>query len=430
MKLGFSHRGEALIFGRFWRRLRLLGVIIACLLLSALIILNSAGFILRGSASVAAMQLAAFDARARADYAELLVAQATAEAGGLAGAQLDAAANEARQAIARDLLIPDAWRILALSSISAMEPDATTLKFLEMSSFVSRRDVPTNVLLFERYAQKDRKAAFRELDLALRRSSHGREVLLPILAKGIEEADFRQLVLDAIKQDRGWRDEFFRQLGSVPLDDQVLGSFVRELSEPAVKQARSSLLLLAADLVAAGRYGSAEALATRLVDAPSFPINGDFEKEEVPPPFGWAEQSGPSYDAAVGAYGGDIDGRRALYLRASTTVPVEVARQIVFLPTGRHRIKAIAGSHEETPLQAIELAVACAEQDSSVGRLLGRITFTPVGKRKFQMVNIDVPNKGCSGQWLLVMVSGREGGSGGWIDSIGLVPESAVNGAS
>jgi hypothetical protein len=202
----------------------------------------------------------------------------------------------------------------------------------------------------------------------------------------------------------------------------VLVPFIQSLPPKAVTRSRQQLQLLAASLLQQGQFESAGAVSQRLGLGKFGLMNADFEAIDTAPPFDWAMQSTPTYDAVEGAYGGRIDGQRALYLRSSSSNPVEVARQVVFLPQGTYRLRATAGTNGDPSLASIELAVVCATDGSQGGGLLTTLEFAPLKDRQTGQQQFTVPGQGCPAQWLMVTVAGDEGGpeASGWLDSVGL----------
>lgn len=422
-------RGDAPI-GALPKRARLIAAIVLGGLIAALVTLNSAGFILRGTGARAGAAMGVFDARSRADYANLLVALKLAQAEGKKPAEFTEPARLARKALARDLLVPEAWRILALDYQARGGPDRLTENLLSASTRVSRRDAATSALLFERLAKANRlREAFRHLDLVLRRSEEGRRALLPAMVQGLAEPVFRREVATALNRGADWSEAFYRQVGVTPaLDQQPLVEFVQTLSPKVIRKDRDALEQLAAQLVQKGHYSAAKVVGERLA-IPGYGFGAvGFEGVQLNPPFGWALQSTMRYDAVIGSFGGEIAEENALYLGISNAGSFEVARKFVYVPAGPATISAMAGSDGRTPPSAIELAVACGAPGGAVGQVVGRLALRPAEQAVRQTSEFIIPATGCEGQWVMVMVSSDSGTSarGAWVDNIEVRPRGSA----
>lgn len=390
--------------------------------LAALVIVVAGGFSRAPGVAVMFGGVLGMNAPAQANRAQLLLAGEIAKGAAADSRVVSDARSDALGALSRDFLLPEAWRTVAVSrNPSATTLDRTSISLLQAANTVSRRDVPTNILLFRHYAATGRVSdAYRHLDLALRRSAESRKVLMPLLVRGIEDRTFRDSFAKALARDTEWRDVFFEQLSSAPPAEDAVIALFNALPAQLISEDRQKMALVAATLVQKGALGAAKALTRRLFPAKQVPIDGGFEHVSEFPPLTWAMQSNPDYDAGTGSYGGKVSGQKALFLRSSLSSPVEVARQIVFLDAGRYSLSALAGKAGGQGAERVSVVLACVTPAGGVGRVLGQVAFAGLGDRQAASTGLAVPGKDCVGQWLLVMVTG--GGSdiesGAWIDDI------------
>lgn len=407
------------------RRFRLAAFILVNLALGYLVVITSAGFVLSGVGAPAAAALGFSNARARADFAQLLYARQISSPRQLDRQRLRYIERSATNVLRRDVLVPSAWRLLGMIRAASGERPGLATRLFEASNVVSRRDLGTRLLLFEQYAKAGRAPeAFHQLDLALRQSDRGRSTILPILAGGVADRQVQPMLRKALVAGVSWRDDFYLQLAQSPLADDTLAAFFASLPRQATSGSEQALRLVAASLVQKGDYRAARAALARIGQEVQHLSNGGFEEQSANPPLDWEFQSTPDYDAAQGSYGGAIEGKAALYLRASPGVAAQVARKVLFLSPGLYRLSALAGEGQDPPLTEANLIVACATANGAVGHTLGKLAFINVGPRQRQTTTIAVPPGDCTGQWMMVTLQGSAASeSGAWLDSITLTPE-------
>lgn len=114
----------------------------------------------------------------------------------------------ARRALLTSPLNPVPLRVLALrASIAGKEPESA--KFAVLSERLTRRDLPTQLLLIEQaVVANDYRLALRHYDIALRARSDSRGVLFPVLSAALADDEIRAAVVPYVRGRANWLSEF------------------------------------------------------------------------------------------------------------------------------------------------------------------------------------------------------------------------------
>ena len=142
------------------------------------------------------------------------VAALAAFAGDLAGNPRRIADAEAvrlaRGALNSDPLNPLPLRILAMRAAATGDAAGSTA-FAHLAERVTRRDLPTQLMLIEYAVQRnDIGQALVHYDIALRASDQARSVLFPILSSAISHADIRDALIPYVRMRANWIAEFLQ----------------------------------------------------------------------------------------------------------------------------------------------------------------------------------------------------------------------------
>ena len=114
----------------------------------------------------------------------------------------------ARRALLTSPLDPVPLRVLALRTSSAGN-EAEAAKFAALSERITRRDLPTQLLLIEQaVVANDYRLALRHYDIALRARSDSRGVLFPILSSALADDEIRAAVAPYVRGRANWLGEF------------------------------------------------------------------------------------------------------------------------------------------------------------------------------------------------------------------------------
>ena len=302
----------------------------------------------------------------------------------------------------------------ALSSPLAEEPyfvfarrasDAGRLREAVALMEEARRRHPnflaTRLLLMTYYGQSKRyPEALAEMEYTMRSSESVRQIVLPELAKAIEDPDGRRALADVLAKAPAWRDEFVR----VALNRKVRPDQARDLLElvrataPKLDVGPERSLYIQA-LVADGRVAEArsawlESVPAAERDRHRYVFNGAFSGLKAPPPFGWL-----MHDTDVGR-GEIVRSGQAGYLEISYFGGrnVTVAEQMIALAPGAYQLSFRAKSDSGVRSGQLYVRIGCVG-----GAEIGRIVVAdPQPAYRSYQGTVRVP-PGCSGQKLEVI---------------------------
>jgi hypothetical protein len=262
--------------------------------------------------------------------------------------------------------------------------------------------LPTRLLLMAYYGQSKRfPEALAEMEYTMKSSEGVRQIVLPELAKAIDDPDGRQALAAVLARGPGWRDEFVH----AAVARKVRPEQARELLE--LVRARAPRLDLAPErslylqaLVNAGRVAEARSVWLQLFPEAErqrhqYVFDGAFTGRKAPPPFGWL-----MHDSDVGR--GEIvrSGQSGGYLEVSYFGGrnVTVAEQMLALAPGAYLLSFRAKSDSGVRSGQLYVKIGCT-QGSEAGRVV--VANPQAGYRNYQGA-VRVP-AGCSGQKLEVI---------------------------
>ena len=238
-----------------WGVRALLAVVVALVGYSSVV--HALAYDLSGSAPQRAHALAPGDGRIAAAFAASLVTG-------------DATAADRRWAttLARSALRTEPTAVAALSTIgldAALRGDSGAARpVFAYSQTLSRRDLPTQLWAIEdAVGQGDVAAALNHYDIALRTSRNAPDLLFPVLASAVPQANIRQALARTLARKPPWGAAFIGYLASNGPDFQSVASLFTGLPRMnvAVPDDASTAVvnnLIAKDLMAgAWRYYAA-----------------------------------------------------------------------------------------------------------------------------------------------------------------------------
>jgi len=327
----------------------------------------------------------------------------------------------AEAALRREPVNVAAARSMAIVSTLAGDA-ATTERYLILAERLSRRDLPTQLMLLETEVRRNNiPGALTHYDRALRVSTDMRDNLLPIMVQASAEPAIANGVARLLDPRPPWWFPFAEHLAGESNAPGTITFLLGKLRlDPRDERERSLVVVALRRMVEAGAFTAAERLYRQTGGSTpaaggNLVRNGGFDTSELGlPPFDWLYVN----ESGLSAYRENDAGRGGSVLRltAESERSGEVARQLLTLPPGRYRMNAVVGSVEAGSLS--RLAVRCAGED---GASLLTLPFAAAGNAGAPIAGVfQVPAGRCEGQWLSVGAGSAQdsGPTQPWIDSI------------
>ncbi len=378
--------------------------------------------VFRASRPATALNWVAMDSIATANLSARLLE------GGIAPEVRDQLRVAAIDALRRDPTNVVALRVLG--TLAADRDEAEAARIFGLAERLSRRDQPTQAwFIAHHFKQDDPVSAINNFDIALRTSNNRWDALLPLLAAATADPRTVPPLSRLLSRQPAWGYAFLRQLViSGPNLDHV-GQLVEGRLDPASPDARAVIQIFLNRLVTDGRFGNAwetyqRAMpAVRAGDAAGIVRNGTFDGPRGLPPFDWVFVQ----EAELGAMEEerpDAGGGKVLSVYAYGGRSGEVARQLVRLSPGAHRLQADVGQLPADRLDRPLLRLACAQENGPTLVDYRPPTSGEPGRRIATGFNVPV---GCGWGWLTISMSGAGSATqvSPWMDNIAIVRASS-----
>lgn len=330
--------------------------------LGTISVLHSLAYTIRGSAPARAHVLAPWDGRITALLSEQL-------SGPTASVTDRKRADDlALLALRQD---PTAVPAVVTLGINAQVRGETAVarKIFAYSQYLSRRDLRTRLWAIE-YAvgRNDIPEALRNYDIALRTSRVAPDLLFPVLASAINEADIRRALIVTLAKRPPWGQLFAAYVAENGSDARATAAFMAGLQQSGIPQPDGSAAALTARLLAEGHADDAwryYAAITPGVDRrrsrdPNFTANSTTS-------FDWNPlgDGGISTTIQRGDRGGIFD------FAVPSNLGGPLLRQTQMLPPGKYRIEGRSLGIEQPDTALPYWLLSCTD-----GRELGRVTIS------------------------------------------------------
>ena len=361
-----------------------------------------------------ALKAAPFDAEARTRLASALKD----------GGEKSFARALALDAIRRDPVQPAALRELVDSGdVGGPVAESRAIALVLQSQRLSRRDLPTQLWLIDYYGRHaDAVSAIRHFDLALRVSEAARPRIFPLLEASASDPQARALILSMLASKANWTKPFASFLMESGRDLGFDEAAARILLDRRKSEDVQQYRMLVARLVQADRYETAwNAYISQGLGRGADPAralrNGDFEGREDGTPFDWTYAQEPDLWAARER--SDRSTGYVLSLAASNGRAGEVARQIIHLGPGAHRLQVQFGAIPERQDERPELRVECLGRDARM--LLSLVPQAGGLSSRSQTSAFVIPDR-CPFQRLAIRVAGAgpQKDPLPWVDNIAI----------
>ena len=346
-----------------------------------------------GQRPALAHQLAPFDARASAALADYQLQMA----GGNAPPSSTAALAE--NAISRDLLSVQAYRVLGLIADTQSKPKQSA-GLMHLAGALSRRDLGTRLWLIQEAVGKDDvTGALDQFDLSLRAIPESQAILFPILAQALKDDEYVTPLARVLARDPSWLRPFavFTINGGIATEN-IAKVFVQLRNLEAIKNGDLPQLLVN-QLIAEKQYDVAlryfEAVSGRRA-ANALVSDPTLEMTRGLTPFVWLLRQ----DADIFVDRLDKGVRISSPQNRSGTA----LSQLLALTPGRYRLSA-TGHHGSSGSDQLTWVVACTEVPDPP---IARLAIPASVKDQTLSVDFSVP-VGCRAQWLKLNASPAEG---------------------
>lgn len=334
--------------------------------------------------------------------------------------------QDPRERLAISPLDGEAFGEIALASEADSDPAAA----MELHEIATRRD-PRNLRVRAWLADVhlragDYPAALEQLDVVLRLSPEARKAVLPMMVQWAADPAFASALVERLRTKPNWRGSMEQALRKA-IDSPGAGAVFAGLSASGDISPGESGRWLGA-LMNAGHWGLAYsywASGLHLAVGEALPMlyNGGFEQAPTQAGFDWrTERRSGTYTEFVAVDGANGNAAHLVFHgRPAAFADLEEA---LALPPGRYRIDMRVKAIGLRSDQGLQWVLTCHGRNAPIATGEG---FNGTFGWRESMMEFDVPEAGCPGQWLRLanpaprgsaqMVSGEL-----WFDDLVLRP--------
>lgn len=316
-------------------------------------------------------------------------------AGGPSAEAKARAARLATAALAESPVVASAPRTLAIVAAAAGQ-ERRSVALMDYALRLSRRDLPVHLWFIERgVARDDIPRVLDHYDMALRTSSRGRAVLIPVLVQATEDPAIRSRLIPLLAERPRWGDEYLAALARSSEVAPAAAQLARALERRGLPIDPYREAQIANQLIARQEFAAARELLEGKRTGPLL-RDGAFREASNASPFAWQLTS--SYDFGADRAGGNGEAGSGLSIFASRDRGGEVARQLLTLAPGSYRLTTTASGVAAEPGDRPYWMLACARPNTPE---IGRLDLAP-GRRARAEGRFQVP-AGCGGQYLILV---------------------------
>ena len=314
--------------------------------------------------------------------------------------------------------------VRTLGLLAALDNRAAEARRLfDYAESLSRRDLATQLWLVEsKVADDDIHGALLHYDRAMRTSMRGRQLLIPILVQASSEREIAEPLARMIAGRPPWWTGFAYALATAGSPDAIMRVLAALKLDSQNPEERQLLAAAIQRLASTGAYPQAHALYRSTGDdrdsADMFVRNGTFDSAGTLPPIDWELVDEPERSAARETVDSDQAQGNALRLVVNGGQGGTLARQLLFLPTGRYQLSARIGGG---PIIALHCATASATDGAQLFTN-DSVAASDTAPGTFSQ-HFTVSGPDCPAQWLTIGMR-SDFGSGrrtAWVDSIAIV---------
>jgi tetratricopeptide (TPR) repeat protein len=334
-----------------------------------------------------------------------------------------AAAGLARQALEADPLDVRAIRVMGLAAERTGDPKLAE-KLLADAGARSRRDGPTQIWLFSRYAATgDYDQAFARADALLRDRPEMAQRFYPVMNELAARPEAAKALAARLKIMPPWRDGFMQSLIRVsdPARSYALLESLEAAGAPATAVERKAMLNR---LIQARAYQPAfvfwvQGLDKQQLESLADLRNGEFAPQKDQGPFSWTIEP-PARNFVDFVDAPDRDGGSLNIVLSGGPAPTGFVRQLLVLGPGPHRLTGEVKAEAFNAIAGPAWQIRCAEGNTVLAET-EPLTASTGGWRTFSAEFV-VPEAGCEAQWLRLRLPGRDRRMSGeiWYDRMAI----------
>lgn len=368
-------------------------------------------YAIRGASIERAYALAPDDGRIGAILSE---ARLTADPGTASSRE---AGRIAQAALRHEPLAVAAVATLGLNA-ELIGSKAQARRILTHAETLSRRDLRTQLWQIEdAVGRGDIKAALHHYDIALRTSRTAPELLYPILAQAVDQADIRAALIGKLSDRPAWGPGFIDYAASHAPTPQATMAFLNELRRAQVPVSPAANTMMVNTLLAGNRIHDAWSYYRSVHPKADLRFSRDpnfSAMPENPSAFDWMALSDAGMATAI-----QQDGKNGLFdFSIAVGVGGPMLRQMQLLPAGQYILSGRSAQLKQPDEAQPYFLLACTD-----GRELGRVAV-PNSDQHRSFTGRFTVTADCPVQYLTFVArpSDQAGGVTGQIERVELRP--------
>lgn len=344
-------------------------------------------------------------------------------AASLTGAQASGVDRARADALARDALLHDATAVAAVVALGVnaevRNDRVKAERLFAYAQFLSRRNLQSQFWAIEHAVRKGNLAdAVSHYDIALRTSSVSADVLFPIMASAIDDAEVRAALTKALAARPNWSEAFIGYVAGHGADPRSTAKLFVGLRRAGVSAPRSAVATIVNALVTGGfvddawrYYASVHPRADRRASR-----DANFTAGEAPSLFDWVPVDDGTVTVSI-----QRDGQSGVFdFAAPASVGGPLLRQMQLLSPGTYRISGLTRGIEQERSAQPYWALSCHDSE----RELGRVALPNSAEANGRFTGIFIVPEGCAVQMLTLVARPSDAVSGlsGQISHVQLMP--------
>lgn len=337
--------------------------------------------------------------------------------------------RQADQLAIRALMLdPTAIAAVSTLGLNAQTRDDTARarRFFTYATLLTRRDLKTQLWAIEdAVGRNDVPGALHHYDIALRTSRHAPDLLFPVLASAIADADIRAALIETLRSKPAWGNSFIDYVAGKGPDPQSIAGLSIGLARAGVPVSDNARRATIDGLIESGRLDQAWAYYMQLRPGAQRTQSRDpqFQADLASPSlFDWRTLDDVGITTSL-----QRNGKTGVFdFSVATSVGGPLLEQLQALPTGRYRLSGRSYGIAMTERMRPYWTLVCQNNQTELGRV--PLPASEKGAEPF-VGYFDVP-PGCNTQMLRLIAQPSDAVSGisGAIEQALLQPAAAATG--